>query len=103
MLARKGLSKQRIALYAGIMVVVWGIIGVVVYKNFFSTPGPTAPAGVNLPTDLPTGDGILGARTPTELNRKLLQDPRFINLKIYGEVPVEPRGLGKSNPFERTP
>ena len=90
-------------MYAGIMLVVWGTIGVLFYRNFFSTPSTAPLPEVNLPTNQPSGDGAPIVRTPTELNKKLLQDPRFINLKIYGEVPVEPKGLGKANPFEKSP
>ena len=102
MLARRGLTKQRIALYAGIMLVVWGTIGVLLYRNFLSQPSSPPPSGISLPDNLPTA-GLPGTRTPTELNRKLLQDPRFVNLKIYGDIPVEPKGLGKPNPFEKAP
>lgn len=99
MLARKGLSKKRIFILGGIMVVVWGIIGVVVYRTFAPPPpSPESPAIV-LPTQPIPGTGEPQLETPTDIGLEILRDPRLTNLKIFGEVPVEVKVLGRNDPF----
>jgi len=104
MLARRNLSPQRLALYIGVIAVLWIIIGVVVYRNFLakpkapaSTPSPLSQVSninINPPTTAP-------AAVPMILPKVLFRDPRFTGLKSFGEIPVEAKNVGKANPFER--
>lgn len=103
MLARKGLSKQRLTVYVGILVVAWTIVGIVVYQNFFGGTSSPPVININLPVSVTPNNNQPNVNAPTTLNSELFGDPRFMNLKIYGEIPVEPRGLGKPNPFAREP
>lgn len=100
MLARKRLSSKRVIILSGALVVVWGIIGVVVYRSFIAKPTPQATPITPVQPVVPETPGG-SASIPTEgFDRSILQDQRLINLKVFGEVPLEVRARGNSNPFE---
>lgn len=46
--------------------------------------------------DMPTGGSEI---TLPELNLDILNDPRFQNLRPYGDLPVEVGETGRENPF----
>ncbi len=98
MLARKSLSKTKILILAGLMVVIWGAIGILLYKNFgSSSPAPavvTIPGAVNPTTATQVPPSTVGSL-------EVLRDPRLINLKVYGDVPLEVKVIGRTNPFEQ--
>ncbi len=98
-MARKRLSSKRVLVLSGALAVVWGIIGVVVYRSFLAKPTPAVTPIVPVQT-VPEIPGV-SMPVPTEgFDRSILQDPRLINLKVFGEVPLEVRVRGNSNPFE---
>ena len=99
MLARKGPSKKKILLLGGTMAVVWLIIGVVVYRTFLAKPAPAPESPiVSLPVSQPN-QPVVTPVTPSQVNFEILRDPKLTNLKVYGEVPVEVKALGRPNPF----
>jgi hypothetical protein len=101
MLARKSLSKKRVMILSGILVAVWVIIGVVIYRNLVPRAAP-APY-VNL--TMPTASGIVPAepagQASVSLGLKILRDPNFTLLRPFGEVPLEVKALGRANPFSQ--
>jgi hypothetical protein len=85
----------------GILVVVWGTIGVVVYRTFFAKPAPPPTVSSVLPTDTGgTAPGATATLPAAEFDRSVLKDSRLTSLKVFGEVPLEVRVRGKQNPFE---
>lgn len=107
MLARKSLSRQKIILLSGLLIVIWSIIGVVVYRYF----GLAKPAGYQ-------SEATLTTPAPSEINKtesqnvspstkeeldgiglEILRDKNFTDLMIFGEVPLEVKVLGRVNPF----
>ena len=83
----------------GTLAVVWGIIGVVVYRNFFaSNYVPPAPVALGTPT-IPIGTTEVPVTIPESLGLEIFRDSRLINLKLFGEVPLEVKALGRTNPF----
>jgi len=95
-----------------IMLVIVGVIflaiGYLVYTNFLSEKAPPvlseagadpsaallAPApGSEAPLPLPIQD------SSSKLNTDILNDPRFSELKIFGDVPIEIGPIGRENPF----
>ena len=97
MLVRRRLSKKRVILLTGTMVVVWGIIGTLVYKNFWAKNQAPSPAAT-----VTTGPNVQDIVVPPipPFNRDILADPGFNSLRVYGEVPLQIPALGRANPFE---
>lgn len=101
------------------MIVVLGM-GYLVYSNFLAKPAPPAGMGVAPGTEgVPSagGEGLppstpmpgdtqaavsspsLGAVSSPKLKTDLLKDPRFSDLVIFGDLPIEVGEVGRSNPF----
>ncbi|MFA4818610.1 MAG: hypothetical protein WC621_02085 [Patescibacteria group bacterium] len=104
MLARKKLSRQKVAILSGTIALVWIIIGGLLYVNFGSKPLP-APPLVGLGNKvgsmpLPNAGNNAVAGSTVKLPTDLLDNPQFKNLQIFGEVPLRTKELGRLNPFE---
>ncbi len=107
MLARKKISTQKTIIMVGIIAVVWIIIGFLAYANFGNKKSnSTGEKPYSQLIDFGKGDG----KSKESLNNwpngvEILNDDRYTRLKTYGEVPVtvEPKDLGRSNPFEPVP
>jgi hypothetical protein len=98
MLARKSLTKKRTLILGGTMAVIWGIIGIVLYRNYFSSPAPPPPVlVVELKPEI-SGE-TPAAVLPKELGLEVLRESRLIDLKLFGEVPLEVKALGREDPF----
>ncbi len=97
MLARKALSKKKIILYTGTMVVVWGIIGILLYRNYAPSKKVSQPI-VLTPTSV-AGDVEAPAGTKPPADFSLLRAPELTNLLRFGEVPLEIKALGNKDPF----
>lgn len=69
------------------------LLGFFVYRYFLKDV--IVEGNLNIPAD---NQGA-GAGNQ-ELNLKVLQDPRFINLKQPAELPVDAGKAGRPNPFE---
>ena len=100
MLARKSLSKKRIIILGGTMVLLWGIIGVVVYLNFVPKAPSIKPTLV-LPIEPIISPGQPTGKFDLKTSADILRDPALTNLKIFGEVPLEVTTLGRDNPFSQ--
>ncbi len=62
---------------------------------------PTAPAGGIAGGVVPDkSPAVAGNGEIEDINFLFLQDPRFLELKKYGEWPIKPRETGRDNPFE---
>lgn len=105
----KAKRKQNIMLI--IFGVIFLVIGYLVYSNFLSkkTPFGLPEAGI-VPGGAPVMPGAIspapGSEVPllsqgssSKLNTDILNDPRFSELKIFGDVPIEIGPIGRENPF----
>ena len=99
MLARKSLSKKKILLLGGTLALVWGIIGVVVYRNFASKNAPLPSVPIVLPGE-PIASVYPVAGAGQRAGLEILRDERLTSLKIFCDVPLEVTALGRENPFE---
>ncbi len=100
MLARKSLSKKRIILLGGSMVLIWSIIGIVVYRTFSSPAAEPEPVVVALPTEMEPTGGVPAGETVADISvEKILRSSELVNLKVFGEVPLEVKVLGRQDPF----
>lgn len=104
MLARKKLSHKKVMILSITIAVVWIIIGVLFYYNF-SSPKVAKPllystTGLPITASPPTGNSPPPAGSSQELKVDLFGSQTFQQLKIYGEVPLKVKNLGRSNPFE---
>jgi hypothetical protein len=104
MLARKSLSQNRIAIFMAVIAIVWVVIGVIVYRNYFAKPKPTVPKFNEVPVisdnkdTKPVKSGALA--NPVNITPSFLQDLKLTGLQVYGEVPLQVGETGRSNPFE---
>lgn len=100
MLARKSLSKKRILILGGSMLVIWSIIGIVVYRTFAPSAPEPEPVVVDLPTVIEPGDNQTTGETVADISvEKILRSTELTNLKVFGEVPLEVKVLGRTDPF----
>ena len=84
---------------SSIVAVIWAMIGIVVYRNFAPPPAAPAPAAIVVPIEPtpgivpaePTGKAMVGI--------EILRDARLIQLKLFGEVPLEVKAMGRADPF----
>lgn len=99
MLARKRFSKQKVVMLSGIIIVTWVIIGILFYLNFAHSPAKrqNLTTRVALPTAVPPP--TVTTLWYQALNFSLFDSAVFKELKIYGEVPLTAKALGRSNPF----
>ncbi len=104
MLARKKLSQKKVIILGGTIMVVWFIIGVLVYYNFSGRkavrPLVNNTPGLPITTGPPTGKLPPSGGAGQELKVDLFDSQTFQQLKIYGEVPLKVKTLGRPNPFE---
>lgn len=103
-----------------VFVVVLLAMGYLVYNNFLAKPAPPPGMGVapgtegvpsaggeGLPPSTPTpGDTQAAVPSPSggavsspKLKTDLLKDPRFSDLVIFGDLPIEVGEVGRPNPF----
>ncbi len=99
----KAKRKQTILIVVFLIVIL--ITGYLVYSTFFSKK----PHSVSAPFGI-TEEGGATATAPSpatssqnipssKLNTDLLTDPRFSQLMIFGDVPIEVGPVGRDNPF----
>lgn len=92
--------KQNILISVFVVVVL--VSGYLYYSNFMQKP-----KAVNdfMPMELdpnfisPINPVVPNQGFSSRLKTNLLSDPRFANLKVFGNVPIEVGTLGKDNPF----
>lgn len=101
----KAKRKQTIMLV--VVAVIFLAIGYLVYTNFLSNK--TSPdlmmetgedPGAALPepgSETPLPPPVQGSSS--KLNTDILNDPRFSELKIFGDTPIEIGPIGRENPF----
>lgn len=99
MLARRNLSKKRIIILGGALGLVWVIIGVVVYRNFVPKTYTPPPSTVVVPINQDPNTPIIEPNTPIVVSVDILRDAKLTNLKLFGEVPLEVKVLGREDPF----
>ncbi|MFA4881016.1 MAG: hypothetical protein WC650_05345 [Candidatus Doudnabacteria bacterium] len=103
-------AKRKQTILIGIFLVAILVTGYLVYTSFFgrksSEPVPELGA---VPDIIPVVPGAIvtapSITTPSQnvpsskLKTDLLTDPRFSQLVIFGEVPIEVGPVGRDNPF----
>lgn len=111
-------KKLKKGIMTGALVVVILIIGYLVYSNFLSSgrgapgealePGMEAMPPEEMEPAMPGEPGLeapgepsapIGPVTSSKLKTDILTDPRFADLKIFGDLPVEVGEVGRDNPF----
>ncbi len=104
MLARKKLSQKKVMILGVAMAVIWVVIGLLFYYNFSGKkvvrPLVNNTVGLPITTSPPVGNLPPSSGGSQGLKVDLLDSPTFQQLKIYGEVPLKAKNLGRSNPFE---
>ncbi len=92
-LVQKRISRKRIMILAGILIVFGGATLIMVFQNYFS--GPDAPDIVLPITNTTTKDLPIY----TDLGKDVLEDERLDDLTVHGDFPIKPGTLGRTNPF----
>lgn len=93
-------KKQQILIAALIAVVA--VSALIIYFGFFRSPA-SLPAGEISPPGMTNnaqnGEALKASGEIGDVNFLFLQNPRFLELKKYGEWPIQPRQPGRENPF----
>ncbi|MDP2918213.1 MAG: hypothetical protein Q8N68_01810 [bacterium] len=101
-------AKRKQTIMLVIVAIIFLAIGYLVYANFLSKKTPP----ILLETGADPSAALLapapGSEAPlppliqdssSGLNTDILNDPRFSELKIFGDVPIEIGPVGRENPF----
>ena len=100
-------AKRKQTILLGIFLVVVLVAGYLFYISFFgkksspelgAVPGamPGAPEAIMTAPSITTPSQNVSS---SKLKTDLLTDPRFSQLVIFGEVPIEVGPVGRDNPF----
>ena len=82
------------------MAVIWVTIGVVVYWTFVAKPAPQPESVVVVPVGSSSVEpGATSPQVTSTFNLETLRAAKLINLKLYGEVPLEVKSVGRPDPF----
>jgi len=96
-------AKRKQTMMLVIVAVIFLVIGYLVYINFLSPKTPPTPlleagAEPSAPgSEAPLPPPVQGSSS--KLNTDILNDPRFSELKIFGDAPIEIGPIGRENPF----
>jgi len=87
-------------------VIIILVIAYLLYTNFLSKPPaagidiiPAEGEDSELPQDPGSRLGVPSQISSPKLKTDLLNDPRFTDLVIFGDLPVEVGEVGRDNPF----
>ncbi|MBU1039461.1 hypothetical protein KKC17_04550 [Patescibacteria group bacterium] len=92
MLVPKKYSRKKIILIIALILVIWLVIIALLYFNFFTkADNQTEMVG---PAQRPSK-----ISDQLKLGSDVLEDNRFIQLKVFGSLPVQADKVGRSDPF----
>lgn len=97
MLVKKKVSKTKTYIQLGVVFLIIGVTGYLLYTNLWaSTPSTTTADVINRQEVLLQQN----LRTlPRDFDKELFEEKSFQELRTYGNVPVKVRSLGKDNLF----
>ena len=84
-------SQTKLILY---LIILMGLVGGFLFNGQSDPSEAVAPQ----PQDISSAD--LNAFSSLKVDYTVLQDERFIDLRIFGEFPIPTSAPGKSNPFQ---
>ncbi len=95
MLAPKKYSRKKIITITSLIIFIWIIIFVLIYWNFWrSSSDTTSLSAIDTPAKRPAP-----ISSQLKLGSEVLEDKRFINLKIFGSLPLQVGEVGRVDPF----
>ncbi len=95
MLVKRRTTSRREQVLAIIAVILLAVTGFFLYRNFFPAPvvlEPGAAVGI-------IGKPVVLKRLPQQIETDVLTTSTFQKLRVYGNVPVRIKSLGKRDPF----
>ncbi|TSC56725.1 MAG: hypothetical protein G01um101418_615 [Parcubacteria group bacterium Gr01-1014_18] len=94
MLIKKKASSSKNTVLVLLFVLVFGALGYLLYTNFLS------PVNVDI-SESETGSGATVTRRKlnTEIDQAFLEEKSALQMRVYGDVPVRVRALGKQDLF----
>ncbi|MFZ5391075.1 MAG: hypothetical protein ACOZAJ_02245 [Patescibacteria group bacterium] len=94
MLAPKKYSRQKLIIIISSLGLVWLVIFILVYFNFWHDSSGSNNQAVDWPAKRPS---VISGQL--KLGDEVLEDDRFINLKIFGSLPLQTSQVGRADPF----